>query len=144
VSSFKYFAMKISIFTAVLSASAAAVPLDSRSAYKSDDLLVASNQNLKTYYSKNPYPNAKCTLKNAAVRKEWYVRTSTSFQFHSNVSGPHCHRKKRQTISARSNVLRTSPLKLQLASLLEPRIATTTLSRPTSTKPCPFMALATS
>lgn len=63
--------MKVSIIAAILVGCALAAPFESRSAYKSDDLANAGIQNLNKYYSKNPYPNAKCTLKNAVVRKEW-------------------------------------------------------------------------
>jgi hypothetical protein len=63
--------MKITIFAAALVGGAVAAPLESRSDNKSDDLMTHGLQNLNAYYSKNPYPNAKCTLKNAAVRKEW-------------------------------------------------------------------------
>ncbi|KAH3920526.1 hypothetical protein HBI56_071260 [Parastagonospora nodorum] len=63
--------MKIAVIAAVLSVSAAAVPSERRPGYKSDELLVTGMQNLREYYSKNPYPTTTCTLKNAAVRKEW-------------------------------------------------------------------------
>jgi tyrosinase len=63
--------MKISILAAALAGGAVAAPLESRSDNKSDDLMAFGLQNLNTYYSKNSYPNTKCTLKNAAVRKEW-------------------------------------------------------------------------
>jgi len=73
--------MKISVITAILSVSVAAVPFEGHpSGYKSDELLVTGNQNLREYYSKNPYPTTACTLKNAAVRKEWCV---SIFPYHS-------------------------------------------------------------
>jgi tyrosinase len=65
--------MKISsLFAVGLAAGVGAAPLEPSSAYKSDDIMDLGIQNLKHYYAKHQYSNTKCTLKNAAVRREWY------------------------------------------------------------------------
>jgi tyrosinase len=49
------------------------VPLEARSDYKSDDIMVAGRHALERQIAQHGLPNAqKCTLKNAAVRREWY------------------------------------------------------------------------
>jgi hypothetical protein len=70
--------MKLSgVVVAAVLGGVAAVPSERHSAYKSDELMTASFKSLKAYTDKNGYPNAqKCTLKNASVRKEWYVLLS--------------------------------------------------------------------
>jgi tyrosinase len=63
--------MKFSIiFTAGLMASANAAP---RAKHMENDKLADKGMaNLKAHIAMNGYPNPeKCTLKNAAVRKEW-------------------------------------------------------------------------
>jgi hypothetical protein len=67
--------MKIFSFVTVtlMGSVVGATPLEVRSAYKSDDIMVQGIHKLNAYVAKNGYPNPqKCTLKNAAVRKEWY------------------------------------------------------------------------
>jgi tyrosinase len=64
--------MKVSsLVTVTLVACVGAAPLEPRSAYKSDDIMALGIQNLKAYYSRHQYSNTKCTLENAAVRREW-------------------------------------------------------------------------
>jgi tyrosinase len=65
--------MKFSIiFTTVLVASASAVPNVKQ--MEVDKLADKGMAKLKAYIDKNGYPNPeKCTLENAAVRKEWLV-----------------------------------------------------------------------
>jgi tyrosinase len=66
--------MKFSnLVTVALASAASAVPLEARSDYKSDDIMVAGRHALERQIAQHGLPNAqKCTLKNAAVRREWY------------------------------------------------------------------------
>ena len=59
------------LVTVALLGSVNAVPLETRSDFKSDDLLVAGRYALEQHIKKSGPANPKCTLKNAAVRKEW-------------------------------------------------------------------------
>lgn len=59
------------LVTVALLGGVSAAPLEARSDFKSDDLLVAGRYALEQYIQKNGNANSKCTLKNAAVRKEW-------------------------------------------------------------------------
>jgi hypothetical protein len=59
------------LVTVALLGSVSAVPLETRSDFMSDDLLVAGRYALEQNIKKNGPTNPKCTLKNAAVRKEW-------------------------------------------------------------------------
>ena len=127
--------MKIAVIAAVLSVSAAAVPSERRPGYKSDELLVTGMQNLREYFSKNPYPTTTCTLKNAAVRKEWCVPVFSHHTYHFSADvrlGVLYPRKKRKTTSTPFNVLPKSQPELQAVSLLALRTVTMILSRPTS------------
>jgi tyrosinase len=62
-----------SVVTAALAGGVVAVPFESRATFESDALAKQGAANLAAYVKKNGYPNAKCTLENVAVRKEWYV-----------------------------------------------------------------------
>jgi tyrosinase len=70
--------MKFSIiFTTVLVASASAVP--NAKHMEVDKLADKGMAKLRAYIAKNGYPNPeKCTLENAAVRKEWLVKPARS------------------------------------------------------------------
>jgi hypothetical protein len=62
--------MKISAFaTAALLGSAAAAPFEPRSQLQTDALVANGFTKLGQYLATQP--KQKCTLKNAAVRKEW-------------------------------------------------------------------------
>lgn len=67
--------MKIStIVAAALLGGASAAPLEERTYLESDALTAKGAYNLGVYIAKNGYPNPqKCTLQNAAIRREWYV-----------------------------------------------------------------------
>jgi hypothetical protein len=139
--------MKIAVIATVLSVSAAAVPSERRPGYKSDALLVTGMQNLREYYSKNPYPTTTCTLKNAAVRKEWCapIFLYHTYHFYANVRlGVLYPRKKRKTTSTPSNVLPKSQPELQAVSPLALRTDMMISSRPisiprsSSTEPATF------
>lgn len=74
--------MKISsIVAAALLSGASAAPLDDRTVLESDALTVKGALNLGFYIAKNGYPNEqKCSAKNTAVRREWYVPFGRSTQ----------------------------------------------------------------
>jgi tyrosinase len=62
------------LVTVALAGAASAAPLEARSDFKSDDIMVAGLQALNRQIAQHGYPNAqKCTLKNASVRREWYA-----------------------------------------------------------------------
>lgn len=62
-----------SIAIVALVGSVGAAPLDTRAGYQTDALAAQGAANLAAYVAKNGYPSKQCTLKNVAVRKEWYL-----------------------------------------------------------------------
>jgi hypothetical protein len=67
-----------SVAIVALVGSVGAAPLDTRNGYQTDALAAQGAANLAAYVDKNGYPNKQCTLKNVAVRKEWYIHLPVS------------------------------------------------------------------